>query len=178
MVQAFGEDAGGYETAKIADVIIPSMGFATTILPEEIFAALKGTPTFAAIDKEKPGSPVSVRVSHMYGHPSTAANIASAILVGGTLGLLPGFSNHDLIVTYEILVNGSVLLSYTYAKNLTRVYNVHATDKTHGLGSEGVAWVTGTAAQFAADVARDARFAELQAEYHYYYGTPAAAAAR
>jgi hypothetical protein len=113
----------------------------------------------------------------MYGHPSTAANIASAILVGGTLGLLPGFSNHDLIVTYEVLVNGNVLLSYTYAKNLTRVYNIHATDKTYGLGAEGVAWVTGAAAQFAADVARDARFADLQAEYRYYYGTPAAAAA-
>jgi hypothetical protein len=44
-----------------------------------------------------------------------------------------------------------------------------STDKTHGLGDDGLAWVKGTAAQFAGDTARDPKYAELRAEYHYYY---------
>jgi hypothetical protein len=108
----------------------------------------------------------------------TASEIASALLAGGTLGILPAFSNRDLTVTYEILVNGSILLSYQYSKNLTRVFNLHSTDKTHGLGAEGVTWVTGTASQFAADVAHDSKFAELQAEYRYYYAPAAPDPAR
>jgi hypothetical protein len=150
---------------------LPSWQFASTVVADDLYDALKATPTFASLDKEKLGSPVAIRVSHMFGHTSkgTASEIASALLAGGTLGLLPAFSNRDLTLTYEILVNGSVLLSYQYSKNLTRVFNLHSTDKTHGLGAEGVAWVTGTAGQFAADVARDPKFAELQAEYRYYY---------
>jgi hypothetical protein len=173
------ETAGGaLPTAPVLSTL-PSWQFASTIAGDELYAALKETPTFASLDKEKLGSPVAIRVSHMFGHTSkgTASAIASALLAGGTLGILPAFSNRDLTVTYEILVNGSILLSYQYSKNLTRVFNIHSTDKTHGLGAEGVAWVTGTASQFAADVAHDSKFAELQAEYRYYYvpTTPTAA---
>jgi hypothetical protein len=108
----------------------------------------------------------------------TASAVASALFAGVTLGLLPAVSNRDLVVTYEILVNGSVLLSYSYSKNVTRVFSIHSTDKTYGLGADGLAWVTGTAAQFSYEAARDPKYAELQAEYHYYYDTPAETSAR
>ena len=152
---------------------LPSIGFASTIAGEEIYEALKSTAIFTTLDKEKPGSPVTIRVSHIYGHMSTATSIASAILVGGTLGLLPAFTNRDLVITYEVIVNGSVLTTHAYSKNLSRVFNVHATDKTHGLGADGLAWVTGTSNQFAADIARDPKYAQLIAEYHFYYDVPA-----
>jgi hypothetical protein len=148
---------------------MPPIGFVSTIAAEEIYDALKQSAAFSSMDKEKPGNPIIVRVSHTYGHLSAASAIASALFAGGTLGLLPAVSNRDLVVTYEILVNGSLLLSYSYAKNVTRVFNIHSTDRTHGLGDDGLAWVKGTAAQFAGDTARDAKYAELQAEYHYYY---------
>jgi hypothetical protein len=151
---------------------LPPMGFASTIASDEVYDALKRTATFSTIDKEKPGTPVVVRVSHTYAHTSAGAAVASAIFAGVTLGLLPAVSKRDLVVTYELLVNGSVLLSYSYAKNVTRIFNIHSTDRTHGLGDDGLAWVTGTAAQFAADTARDQKYTELQAEYHYYYDDP------
>jgi hypothetical protein len=56
-----------------------------------------------------------------------------------------------------------------FPKNVTRVFNIHSTDKTHGLGADGLAWVTGTAPQFAADLERDPAYAHIQAEYRYYY---------
>jgi hypothetical protein len=159
---------------------VPPIGFASTIASDEIYDALKRTATFTSMDKEKPGNPVIVRVSHSYGHTSagTASAVASALFAGVTLGLLPAVSNRDLVVTYEILVNGSVLLSYRYSKNVTRVFNIHSTDKTYGLGADGLAWVTGTAAQFAGDAARDPKYAELQAEYRYYYDASTVTSAR
>jgi hypothetical protein len=157
---------------------MPPIGFVSTIAGDELYDVLKGSPAFSSMDKEKPGNPIIVRVSHTYGHMSVASGIASAIFAGGTLGLLPAVSNRDLVVTYEVLVNGSVLLSYSYAKNVTRVFNIHSTDRTHGLGDDGLAWVKGTAAQFAGDTARDPKYAALQAEYHYYYDSPAVTSAR
>jgi hypothetical protein len=151
---------------------LPAMQFGSTIAGDEIYDVLKNTPIFSSLDKEKAGSPILIRVSHTYGHPSAGAGILSAIIAGGTLGLLPAISNRDLIVTYEILVNGSVLISHAYSKNVTHVFNIYAKDKTHGLGTDGLAWVTGTATQFATDASRDPKFADVQAEYHYYYDSP------
>ena len=151
----------------------PSIAFASTIASEELYAALKRFPVFASLDKEKLGSPIAIRVSLEFGRVSTPSNIASAVLTIGTLGLLPAVSNRDLLITYEVLVNSSVLSSYSYSKRVTRVFNMYSTDRTHGLGDDGLAWVAGTAAQFADDLAHDPRYAELQSEYHYYYDSPA-----
>jgi hypothetical protein len=172
-----GEASAGGTTGSGTSQM-PPIGFVSTIASDELYDALKGTAAFSSMDKEKPGNPIIVRVSHTYGRMSAASGIASAIFAGGTLGLLPAVSNRDLVVTYEILVNGSLLLSYSYAKNVTRVFNIHSTDRTHGLGDDGLAWVKGTAAQVAGDAARDPKYAELQAEYHYYYDSPAVTSAR
>lgn len=161
---------------------MPSMMFASTIAGDEIYAVLKADPKFATLDKEKPGSPVMIRITHIYGHTSagTASGLASAIFAGATLGLLPAVSNKDLIVTYEVLIHGSSAISYTYSKNITRVFNIHSTDKTHGLGADGLAWVSDTAKLFSADLSRDSRYSDLQAEYRFYFapavGGPANAA--
>ncbi len=52
---------------------MPSMGFVSTIAADEIYDALKSGPVFASLAKDKPGSPITVRVSHMYGHTSAGA---------------------------------------------------------------------------------------------------------
>ena len=141
---------------------MPSMLFGSTIAGDEIYASLKKNALFATLDKERAGSPIFIRVSHTYGHTSagTASALASAIFTAGTLGLLPAISNKDLIITYEVLVHGSTLAKYTYSKNLTRVFNIYAKDATHGLGNDGLAWVTGTATQFASDFTADPKLAQ------------------
>jgi hypothetical protein len=155
-----------------------SMSLVSSIAYDELYEACKKIPVFASMDKDKPGSPITIRVSHSYGHTSagTASAIASAILAGGTLGLLPAFSNRDLVITYDVLVNETLVSSYSYSKNVTRVFNIHSTDKTHGLGADGLAWVTGTAPEFAADLERDPAYARIQAEYRYYYASAPIAA--
>jgi hypothetical protein len=75
-----------------------------------------------------------------------------------------------------VLVHGSTLAKYTYSKNLTRVFNIYAKDATHGLGNDGLAWVTGTATQFASDFTADPKLAQLQNEYHFYFDQPSSSA--
>lgn len=155
-----------------------SMSLVSSIAYDELYEAFKKIPAFASMDKDKPGSPITIRVSHSYGRTSagTASAIASVILAGGTLGILPAFSNRDLVITYDVLVNETLVSSYSYSKNVTRVFNIHSTDKTHGLGADGLAWVTGTVPQFAADLERDPAYAHIQAEYRYYYASAPVAA--
>jgi hypothetical protein len=176
--QASGAAESAPQESSGAARAMPSMAFASTVAADEIYEALKKFPAFASMDKEKLGSPIAIRVSLEYGRVLSPTNLASALVTIGTLGLLPAVSNRDLLITYDVLVNQSVLASYSYSKKVTRVFNVYSTDRTHGLGADGLEWVTGTASQFAADLAGDSRYAGLLAEYHYYYDAPAATSAR
>jgi hypothetical protein len=109
-----------------------------------------------------------------YGRANSAGNVASAMLSIGTLGLLPVADNRDLLLTYDVLLNESVFASYTYSKRVTHMFSMYAKDKTHGLGDDGLAWVIGTSNQFAGDLMRDPKYADLNSEYRLYYGTPLA----
>lgn len=79
--------------------------------------------------------------------------------------------NNDLVISYEIVVNGTVVTSYSYRKNFTKAVNIWATDTTYGLGKDGLVWAKETATQFAAEVARDPKLAALVEEYEFYFGT-------
>jgi hypothetical protein len=165
--------------AQTIDAVAPdtaSMSFFSTIASDDLYEALKKQPGFQTLDKDKLGSPIRIRVSLEYGRVSSASNVASAILTIGTLGLLPAVNNRDLLLTYDVFVNESVLASYAYSKHMTRVFSVYSKDKTHGLGDDGLAWVIGTANQFAMDFARDPKYADLKSEYLLYYGTQQAKA--
>jgi len=166
--------AASAPTTPSATGALPTLHFSSSIAGDEIYDVLKASALFSALDKEKPGSPIGVRVSHIYRRTAggTASGLMSAILTGGSLGLIPAVTNRDLSITYELVVNGSVVTRYSYQKNLTRVFSIYSTDRTHGLGDDGLAWVTGTAREFAAAAAHDPKVAALEAEYHYYYDPP------
>ena len=85
----------------------------------------------------------------------------------------PIVTNNDLVVQYEVLVNGTVLASYSYRRNFTRSFNVWSKDRTNGLGADGVAWVRSTPPQFMAAARDDAKLLALIDEYRYYFGSPA-----
>jgi hypothetical protein len=150
----------------------PSMSFFSMIASDDLYDALKKQPGFQTLDRDKLGSPIHIRVSLEYGRTMSPGNLASAILTIGTLGLLPAVDNRDLLLTYEVLLNESALTSYTYSKHVTRMFSLYSKDRTHGLGDDGLAWVTGTASQFATDFTRDPKYADLNAEYRLYYGAP------
>jgi hypothetical protein len=154
---------------------LPPMRWFGTVAGEELYKLVKADPRFAQINSELIGSPVLLRVSHSFEATSggKAAGFTSAILAGSTLGLLPVVTNSDLVITYELVVNGTTLSTYSYRKNFTRSFNIYAKDDTYGLGKEGLVWAKSTVAEFLTAARSDAKLAALVAEYEFYFPTAA-----
>ncbi len=151
---------------------LPAMSFYGSIAGNELFALIKKSDQFARVDKELFGSPLHLRVMHSL-QPTAggkATGLLSAILTGGTLGLLPAVTNNSLMVTYEVRVHGRELVSYSYQRKFTRAVNIWAKDETYGLGKDGLEWLKSTAAEFTKAAADDAKLAALKKEYERYFG--------
>ena|ERR1700682_3635545 len=152
---------------------VPVTGFVASGAAEDVYAELRENPLFAKINKDLVGSSIVLRVTHSI-EPTPggkATNVASGLLAAGTLGILPVVTNRDIVVYYEILVNGTVLTTHAYRKNLTRVTSVWSKDRTYGLGDEGRAWVKATVPQFVAAAEHDPKLLALTSEYQYYFGS-------
>jgi len=153
---------------------LPAMSFYGSIADDELFDLIKKSDQFTRLDKGLFGSPLNLRVMHTL-QPTAggkATGLLSAIFTGGTLGLIPAVTNNSLMVTYEVRVHGRELVSYSYQRTFTRAVNIWAKDETHGLGKEGLDWLRGTAAEFTAAAATDAKLASLKKEYERYFGVP------
>jgi len=160
-----------------SDSVLPPMHFLSSVASDELFTALKANPTFGQLDKEAIGSPIVLLVTHSL-RPTAAGKatgLLSAITTGVTLGLLPVVTNNSLVVTYSVRVNGKDVTTYSYERTFTRAVNIWANknDTTHGLGKEGLEWVESTTAEFAKDASHDAKLAELNHEYDFYFGAQA-----
>lgn len=164
-----------HSTVVLAEVELPAMNYYSSIASDELFTAIKANPAFAKLDKELYGSALTVRVSHSL-QPTAAGKatgLFSAILTGGTLGLIPAVSNNNLALVYEVKVHGKTAATFTYQKTFTRAFNIWAKDQTYGLGTDGLEWARSTATQFAADAANDPRVLELKREHDFYFPTAA-----
>jgi hypothetical protein len=157
--------------ARADEMALPAMGYTGSLEASDNYDLIKAEPLFAKLNKELIGSPIVLRVTHSL-EPTgggKAVGLASAIWAGSTLGLLPVVMNQDLVVYYDIMVNGTVLTTYTYRKNITVSMNIWSKDKTHGLGDTGLAWARGTAHDFIAAVRQDAKVTALVGEYQFYF---------
>jgi hypothetical protein len=153
------------------------MHFAASVAADELFVLVKAAPAFAQLEKELVGSPIQLRVTHSL-RPTAggqAAGLLSAIWAGGTLGLLPVVTNNNLVLSYEVLVNGEEVARYEYNRTFTRAVNIWAekNDPTHGLGQDGLDWAKSTASEFAAKAAQDPAIIALAREYAFYFGKEA-----
>jgi hypothetical protein len=156
---------------------LPAMNFTSSLAVDQLFGLIKENPAFAALDKNLAGSPIQVQVTHTL-EPTAggmATGLLSAVWTGSTLGLLPMVTNNDLVLHYEVLVNGKSVVSYSFKRNFTRAVNIwKQDDATYGLGDQGLAWARSTATDFAAQAARSQEMMALAREYAFFFG-PAAA---
>jgi hypothetical protein len=160
--------------APEASNALPAMSFYGSIASDELYELIKKSDQFKRLDKELFGSPLHLRVMHTL-QPTAggkATGLLSAILTGGTLGLLPAVTNNSLMVTYEVRVHGRELSSYSYQRTFTRAVNIWAKDETYGLGKDGLQWLKSTAAEFTAAAASDPKLTALKKEYERYFGAP------
>lgn len=156
---------------------LPPMNFYASVASTELFQRIKESPAFARVDKELVGSPIQLRVTHSL-QPTAggqAAGLLSAIWAGGTLGLLPVVTNNNLVLSYEIRVNGQEIARYDFSRSFTRAVNIwtEKNDPTYGLGQDGLDWAKSTAAEFVAKAAEDPAVIALAREYAFYFGKEA-----
>ncbi|MEN9706016.1 MAG: hypothetical protein RLZZ393_1895 [Pseudomonadota bacterium] len=155
---------------------LPAMNFTSSLAADQLYGLVKENPAFGSLEKNLVGSPIQLRITHTL-QPTAggmATGLLSAIWTGGTLGLLPMVTNNDLVLHYEVLVNGKSLVSYSFQRNFTRAVNIwKQDDPTYGLGDQGLAWARTTATDFAAQAARSAEMASLAREYAYFFGEAA-----
>ncbi|MEZ5500097.1 MAG: hypothetical protein R3E77_11805 [Steroidobacteraceae bacterium] len=164
--------------AEESDAGLPAMNYASSVASQELLDIIKTHAAFRNLDKELVGSPITLRITHTL-QPTAggkAAGALSAVLAGGTLGLLPVVTKNSLIVSYEVLVHGEPVASYEYQKGFTRAINIWANqnDPTYGLGQEGLDWVKSTAGEFTIAAAKDSKLLELKKEYDFYFSGPPA----
>lgn len=156
---------------------LPPMNFYASVAAEELLQQVRADPAFALVDKQLVGSPIQLRVTHSL-RPTAggqAAGLLSAIWAGSTLGLLPVVTNNNLVLSYEVRVNGKEVARYEFNRSFTRAVNIWAerNDPTHGLGQDGLDWARSTAADFAAKAAQDPALVALAQEYASYFGQEA-----
>lgn len=167
--------------SPVAAVVLPPMKFLASVAEDEVLTALKSDPAFAALDKELAGSPLALVVTHTVRPTAagTAAGLLSAVLSGGTLGILPMVSNDRLVVRYEVLLNGKIVTSYTFERTATRAQNIWTagSDGTEGLGKGGMEWVQSTAKEVATKLAHDPAMLAVRDEIDFYFPSTAAKSA-
>lgn len=154
-------------------VALPAMHFVASIAADDLHDALKANPAFAALDRELVGSPMTLVVTHT-NRPTPggqAAGLVSAVLSGSTLGLIPIVSNEQLVVRYEVLLNGKPITSHSFERTATRATNLWSagSDEYAGVGKAGHEWLKSTAAEAAAKLAADPAIAELRREIEFYF---------
>jgi len=156
-----------------APAALPPMDFSASVAADPLFAKIKAVPAFSRAEQELPGSPIRLRVTHalLPTAGGQAAGFLSAIVAGSTLGLLPVVTNNNLVLTYEVSVNGKPLLRRDFERAFTRAENIWTAkdDPTYGLGEDGLAWAIETATQFANEAAGHPALAELSREYDFYF---------
>jgi hypothetical protein len=153
---------------------LPPMNFYASVASDELLKRVKYSEAFARLEKDMYGSPIQLSVTHSL-QPTAggqAAGLLSAIWAGSTLGLLPVVTNNNLVLTYEVRVNGKEIVRYDFARSFTRAVNIWSekNDPTYGLGEEGLEWVRATADEFVAKAAADPALKALADEYRFYFG--------
>lgn len=156
---------------------LPPMRFLASVAEEEIYTGLKADPNFAALDKELVGSPLSLMVTHTM-RPTAggmAAGLLSAVLAGGSLGLIPVVSSERMVIKYDVMLNGRPLTSYSFERTAARAQNLWTVDA--GIGKAGMEWVKSTVPDAAAKIAKDPAVLALRQEMDFYF-PPETVAAR
>ena len=160
---------------------LPAMIFLSSLAEDELFKIFKAQPGYAALDKELYGSPLKLIVTHT-SRPTAggqAAGLLSAVLSGGTLGLLPVVTSERLVVRYEVMLNGKAVASCSFERTSPRAINIWAAGTADaGLGKDGMAWLKSTAAEAAVKLAADPGLAALQQEIQFYFPDTAPAKAQ
>ncbi|WP_394496830.1 hypothetical protein [Shewanella sp. ENK2] len=150
---------------------LPALHYVSLVDSEEFYEKLKASPLLAKLDKENIGTPIRLFITYRMENTAggSAAGFTSAILAGGSLGILPVVTNNDFVLSYEIKVQNEVIASAEYRENFTEATNIHSDKGLYGLDGEALTWAISTTDTFLSDMENNAELKALVEEYDYYF---------
>ncbi|WP_394131467.1 hypothetical protein [Shewanella maritima] len=159
------------ETATTSSFVLPPLHYISFVDSDSFYDKLKGSAVLSKLDKENYGTPIRLVVTYRMENTAggSAAGFTSAILAGGSLGILPVVTNNDFVLSYELRVQDQVITSREYRENFTEATNMYSNKGLYNLDGEALEWAISTTDQFVNDIADDAELAELVEEYDYYF---------
>lgn len=140
-------------------------------LEGEIIEKMKQQPMLSQVATDNYGTPIRLLITN-HSDVTAGGNVSgfmSAMLAGGSLGLLPMVTNADQVLVYEIRVNGATVARYNYTANFTEAKNIYS-DPTK-LDPRIKAFVLSTIDNFVADLNKDGALTPIQQDYQYYFGS-------
>lgn len=139
---------------------------------EGLEGRLKKVDWLRNLSKDNKGSSVILAVSLVKKPTSggTAAGVTSAVLAGGTLGLIPVVSNEDIYVKYEVLVQRFVVAEYIFSSNFSKTQNMWTIDFSKAVEGPALDWLLSTVSELEIKMRRDKVIQNLKKEYKLYFG--------
>ncbi len=165
---------GAAAAAENDALVFPPMLFATTAKSDVVFDKVKAMAPFSKIGKENFGSPIKLRISHGYrvSAGGSAANLSTGLLAATTLGIIPVVKSHDLVVTYEVLVNDHVVDKFEFRKGFTDVVSMYNDSAMRGeMSKDEEAWLLSTVPEFEKAAVVSGKLKAMVDEYNFYFGS-------
>ena len=157
--------------AQAADVPIMVTTLFNDELETEIITKMQQLSNLSLVANDNYGTPVRLLITNQSEQTAggTVSGLMSAMLAGGSLGLLPMVTNADQVLTYELRVNGELLARYSYQANFTEAKNIYSDQSK--MDPRVRSFVLSTIDSFATDLAKDASLEPVKADYQYYFGS-------
>ena len=156
---------------QAADVPIMVTTLFNDELEGEIITKMQQLSNLSLVANDNYGTPIRLLITNQAEQTAggTVTGLMSAMLAGGSLGLLPMVTNADQVLTYELRVNGALVARYSYQANFTEAKNIYSDQSK--MDPKVRSFVLSTIDTFASDLAKDAALTPVQADYQYYFGS-------
>jgi len=155
---------------KVSPNNIP-MYYVSNIPNKEFIEKLQQKPLLKGLKTKLYGSPIYFRTT-IQNHDTaggSAGTFFSAMLAGGSLGIIPIVTNKDFVLRYEIFVNGEKLFDHQFTYNVTDVKNMFTGSNGNTLDPELFEWASKTIEEVAPMIQKDEKVQKLINEYQYYF---------
>ncbi|WP_144395344.1 hypothetical protein [Pleionea sediminis] len=144
----------------------------STVPGDAVMEKIMLHPKFNNAQEELPGSPIVLRVVlEQRQDVNNPASFTTGLLAATSLGILPAVMSEDILIRYEVFVNGNSIVDFEFTESFTEVKNIFAGRDSSKLDPEIEQWVLTTTDQFLSSVEKSKEFKELEKEYDFYFGS-------
>jgi len=168
-VLSFNIFAANLDSKKDSSAI--PMYYVSNIPNDEFLEKLQDIKFLSNLQTKLYGSPIYFRTTiqdHSTAGGSTG-EFFTAMLAGGSLGIIPMVTNKDFVLRYEIFVNGEKLFDHQYTHNVTNAKFLFSGPDGNKLNPELLKWINGTIDEVTQMIQKDQKVKKLVTEYQYYF---------